>query len=259
MPIRGLLIDLDGVISTGGTPLPGAIAALGHFEAAGIPFRILTNSTLHTRAQIAGWLHSQGAAVTAERLLTPAAAAVDLLREQAGAPTLYLATHSRLRDEFADFAQTDEDEGADFVVISDMEEELTKARLDGALRQIVGGARLIALGMGRYWKASDGLRLDGGAFARALEFATGTQAIVTGKPMRATFLGGAQALGLPPAEVAMVGDDVLSDVGAAQQAGLVGILVRTGKFRPADLQRGIVPDAVVESLADLPALVGNQQ
>jgi len=48
---------------------------------------------------------------------------------------------------------------------------------------------------------------------------------------------------------------VVNDVDGARAAGLTGILVRTGKFRPDDLDRGS-PDHVVDSLADVPSLLG---
>jgi ribonucleotide monophosphatase NagD (HAD superfamily) len=54
------------------------------------------------------------------------------------------------------------------------------------------------------------------------------------------------------ADVVMVGDDLLSDVGGAQQAGYQGYLVRTGKFREEDLASGgITPTRILGSVADL--------
>ena len=50
----------------------------------------------------------------------------------------------------------------------------------------------------------------------------------------------------------MVGDDVRTDVEGAQRAGLTGVLVRTGKFSPSDLAGDVSPDAVIDSIADLP-------
>jgi HAD superfamily hydrolase (TIGR01458 family) len=111
---------------------------------------------------------------------------------------------------------------------------------------------LVALGMTRYWRAEDGLRLDAGAFVRALEYAAGRTAVVVGKPDR-TFYGAAvEALHLPADQVVMVGDDIHTDVEGAQLAGLTGVLVRTGKFRASDLRGGVRPDAVLDSVADLP-------
>jgi HAD superfamily hydrolase (TIGR01458 family) len=113
-------------------------------------------------------------------------------------------------------------------------------------------AKLIALGMTRYWLAADGIALDVAPFVAALEHATGRQPLVFGKPAERFFLAAAERLGLAPADILMIGDDIEADVGGAQAAGLRGALVRTGKFRPADLEGRIRPDMVWESVADLP-------
>jgi phospholysine phosphohistidine inorganic pyrophosphate phosphatase len=60
------------------------------------------------------------------------------------------------------------------------------------------------------------------------------------------------ALGLPADQVVMVGDDIHTDVEGAQRAGLTGVMVRTGKFSPSDLSGGVCPDAVLDSVAELP-------
>jgi phospholysine phosphohistidine inorganic pyrophosphate phosphatase len=101
------------------------------------------------------------------------------------------------------------------------------------------------------WVASDGLRLDAGPFVRALEYATGKQALVLGKPAPAFFRLAMDDLGLSPRRMAMVGDDIEVDVGGAQRAGMRGILVRTGKFQPGDLNGSVTPDLVIDSIADL--------
>jgi HAD superfamily hydrolase (TIGR01458 family) len=111
---------------------------------------------------------------------------------------------------------------------------------------------LVALGLTRYWRAEDGLRLDAGAFVRALEYATGRAAVVLGKPDRAFYDAAVTDLGLDAHEVVMVGDDIRTDIEGAQRAGLAGVLVRTGKFTPADLDGDVTPDAVLDSIADLP-------
>ena len=111
---------------------------------------------------------------------------------------------------------------------------------------------LVALGLTRYWRAEDGLRLDAGPFVRALEYAAGRTAVVLGKPDPAFYHSAVEDLDLEPDQVVMVGDDVRSDVEGAQRAGLTGVLVRTGKFSPSDLDGGVSPDAVLDSIADLP-------
>jgi HAD superfamily hydrolase (TIGR01458 family) len=126
--------------------------------------------------------------------------------------------------------------------------------LNRAFRLLMSEPRpvLVALGMTRYWRAADGLRLDVAAFVAALERATGVEATVLGKPARPFFASAADRLGVDVGELVMLGDDVVGDVGGAQRAGMRGVLVRTGKFRPSDLEGDVRPDAVLGSIAALP-------
>jgi ribonucleotide monophosphatase NagD (HAD superfamily) len=123
-----------------------------------------------------------------------------------------------------------------------------------AFTALMDGARLIALSRDRYWMSDTGLTIDCGAFVRALEYATGAESVLAGKPSTAFYHAAVTSLGLDAAtaDVVMVGDDLLSDVGGAQQAGYQGYLVRTGKFREEDLASGgITPTRILGSVADL--------
>lgn len=122
-----------------------------------------------------------------------------------------------------------------------------------AFRHLKAGSKLIAVQRNLYWQNDDGLSLDAGPFITALETAAGVEATVVGKPAAQFFEGAAARLGLPLSEIAMIGDDLLSDVGGAQEAGAHGVLVRTGKFRSSDLESSTVrPDVVLDSIAQLP-------
>jgi ribonucleotide monophosphatase NagD (HAD superfamily) len=62
-------------------------------------------------------------------------------------------------------------------------------------------------------------------------------------------------MGSAPADAVMLGDDLEADVGGGQSAGLGGVLVRTGKFRPDQLEKAkVTPDSIIDSIADLPSL-----
>jgi len=112
-------------------------------------------------------------------------------------------------------------------------------------------AKLLALGMTRYWKTTEGLQLDVGPMIKAFEYATGVNAIVTGKPAVEFFRAATNLLGNQE-NVVMIGDDIHSDIRASQDAGLTAIQVRTGKFTEADLRLGITPDAILNSISLLP-------
>jgi HAD superfamily hydrolase (TIGR01458 family) len=141
------------------------------------------------------------------------------------------------------------------VVVGDFGEAWTFETLNRAFTLLMKDSKpaLVALGMTRYWRSDSGLRLDAGPFIKALEYAAGCTAAVMGKPSGLFFQIALESVGCKADDAIMIGDDIVGDVHAAQLCGLRGILVRTGKFRPADLKGKIVPHAVLDSIADLPA------
>jgi phospholysine phosphohistidine inorganic pyrophosphate phosphatase len=253
--VRGVLLDLDGVVYVGDRPVPGAAATIDWLARHDVPHMFLTNTTSRPRQAIVDKLAGLGITAAPDQILTPAVAAVawlrdhDVLRPAVFVPDATAAEFAELRPLPADV-----EHGAGAVVVGDLGEDWDFATLNRALRLLMSDAAapLVALGMTRYWRAEDGLRLDAGGFVRALEYAAGRTAVVVGKP-DATFYGAAvAALRLSADEVVMIGDDIHTDVEGAQQAGLTGVLVRTGKFSASDLSGEVTPDAVLDSLADLP-------
>jgi HAD superfamily hydrolase (TIGR01458 family) len=127
-------------------------------------------------------------------------------------------------------------------------------RLNQAYAELREGARLVCLHKNKWWQTNRGPLLDSGAFVAGLEYAAGVEAEVVGKPTPAYFQAALAEVDATPAEAVMVGDDVEADIGGAKAIGMRGVLVRTGKFRPAALEEAEPqPDAVVDSIADLPA------
>ena len=117
---------------------------------------------------------------------------------------------------------------------------------------LIGGARLMALHKGKSWQTEEGLRVDMGAFVAGLEYASDKTATVVGKPSPEFYRLALDSMGLGPTEVAMVGDDIDSDVGGAQAAGMKGVLVKTGKYRKAVAEAlAVRPDLTIDSIADL--------
>ena len=110
--------------------------------------------------------------------------------------------------------------------------EFSYQALSQAFGHLQRGARLVAMHRGLYWRTSEGLQLDTGAFLAGLEQAAGTEAEVVGKPAAAFFATALARLGVGAADTLMVGDDIEADVLAAQRQGLTGVLVKTGKYLP---------------------------
>jgi HAD superfamily hydrolase (TIGR01458 family) len=249
-----ILFDMDGVLYDADRPIGGAAETVKWVDAEGIPHLFVTNTTSRSRSDLVAKLAGFEIDATESQILTPIAAAVELLR--AGDPGGIAAfVPPAAMSEFAGLPLLggEADRGADYVVIGDLGELWDYRTLNRAFRLLHHNpdAKLIALGMTRYWMASDGIALDVAPFVVALSHASGRKPLVVGKPSAAFFRAAADRLRMPPGQILMVGDDLQADIGGAQAAGFQTALVKTGKFRAADLSQAIRPDTVFDSVADL--------
>jgi len=251
--IRGLLIDLDGVIYTGGMQIPGAREAISWLEREELPFRFVSNTTRSSRDRISKRLNTMGLRIPPALIFTPAIAAAALVRQRGASRVLLLATGDVHRD-FDEAGLQQVREGAEVVVVGDAGDRFTYRAMNEAFRLVLDGVPFIALEKDRYWMDAGGLSLSAGPFVKALEYATGKRAVLAGKPSKAFFRMALGSMGLCPGECAMIGDDARSDIAGAMDAGMAGILVKTGKFRP-DALSGMrrPPSAILTSIAELPA------
>jgi HAD superfamily hydrolase (TIGR01458 family) len=250
----GILLDLDGTVYEQDRLVPGAAEAVAGLRAAGIAVAFCTNTTRMPRRVLAERLAAFGIDAPPATIVTAPAAAASWLESQ-GVRRVALYVADATREDFAGF--TADDGSPEAVVLGDLAAGWTFDVLNRAFRQVLAGARLVALQRNRYWKTADGLSLDAGPFVAALEYAAGVEATVVGKPSAAFFGLAVRTLGVPAARVVVVGDDVTTDVQGALVAGLGAVLVRTGKYRDGDESRiAPPPDAVVGSVAELPGLFG---
>jgi len=253
--MRAIVFDLDGVIYQGDTAIEGAVETIAWVRAQGIPHLFLTNTSSRPRTEQCRKLAGIDIAIEPEQILSPPAAAARWLRAQAAGPVA-LFVPPATQAEFAGLPRWDGDvkQTVGAVVIGDLAEAWTFARLNQAFQLLMArpAPHLVALGMTRYWRTAAGLQLDAGPFVSALQYASGIEPTVTGKPAQAFFRTAAETLDLAPRDLLMVGDDIRGDVQGAQRAGLRAALVRTGKFQPQDLESGIQPEAVLDSVAEVP-------
>jgi HAD superfamily hydrolase (TIGR01458 family) len=253
LSVRALLLDLDGVLYVEDEPVPGARAAVEQLRDTGLGLRFVTNTTAHSRGRTLDKLRSLGFAVDEAELITPAALAVRHCRARRH-NRVALIMNDEVKRDFEELQETDGP--CDAVIMGDIGDAFGYDVLNRAFRRVMEGAELIALQKNRYWMRADGLSLDAGAFVATVEYATGREAYVVGKPAPEFFGEVLRDLSVRADEAAMVGDDIESDIGGALGAGLGAVLVRTGKFRPDALDSsGIEPTATVDTIADVPALV----
>jgi HAD superfamily hydrolase (TIGR01458 family) len=251
--MAAILLDLDGVLQVSGEPIPGAVDAVRELRRRGHRLRFVTNNTTRSRTTLAAELRAHGIDLEDAELQTISAAAA---RALAGKRVFALVMAALVEDlEGIELVG----EGADAVLIGGADETeetgrvFTYMNLARAFGELELGADLYCLHKNRWWQTSRGPLLDSGAFVAGLEYASGVEATVLGKPSPAYFEAALAALDAEPGLTWMVGDDLETDIAAAQRFGLKTVLVRTGKFRPDALERStVVPDAVLSSVAFLP-------
>ena len=257
MAIDGLLLDIDGVLAVSWEALPGSVEAMKQLRADGVPFRLITNTTTKTRADLAETLRTAGFDVAVEEIVTAVVATAGYLGgSHPGAKVFVLSDGEATGDlSGVDLVGVDE---ADVIVIGGANDDFTYGTMNRIFRRLMDGAVLVGMHRNLFWKTDQGWELDGGAYIAGLEEASGTTATICGKPERAYFEAALDMLGVDAEHAAMVGDDIVNDVLGAQASGLTGVLVRTGKYRTGD-EEGHEgrPDHVLGSFADLPAFLGS--
>jgi len=247
--IRGILFDLEGVLYVGNQVIDGAYDVIRYVKEHNIPHRYVTNTTTLSRLTLSQKLHALEFPIEPREILSPPYATCVYLRHRQPRSCYFLVSEA-VRDEFREFPTSTTDPAA--VIIGDIGRAWTYDLVNRIFRMIMAGAELIALHKGKFWQTPAGLRVDIGAFISGLEYVTGVEATVTGKPSPAFFQAAIHELDRPKEEIVMVGDDIDVDVGGAQRCGIRGILVRTGKYRQDYVAASsVVPDGVLESIPHL--------
>ena len=233
----GLILDLDGVVWVGPNVVPGAVAAMDELRARGVKFVFLTNDPRDSRAEYAARLRALGVAVDESEIVTSGSALASVVREREGeGTTAFVIGSPSLK---AEVVAVGGHEGFDY-------DELRIATQ--ALRR---GARLYAAGRDATFPMPDGPWPGTGAVIAAVEVAGGREAVAVGKPEPAILEIARSLLG-DCSRIAVVGDNLASDIAGGHRAGLTTILVLTGTSSRDDIAGAeVAPDIVVPDLAAL--------
>ncbi len=250
--LEALMLDIDGVLLTDGEPISGAVRSTHALLELGIDLRFVTNTTAVPRARLLARLRDLGFPVSPHTLFTVAALARRMFEREHRTRYRLLGPPGLEADLGDGRIELHDPSTPDWVVMGLHPPVFQHDSLNIGLRDLLRGARLVALHANRVWRTRRGMELGLGAYVRALEYASRTEAKVMGKPSRAFFQEVIDDLNLPLESVAMVGDDTESDVAGALNAGIHGIQVKTGKYTDRSLAlSGTKPSLVVEDINDL--------
>jgi HAD superfamily hydrolase (TIGR01458 family) len=254
LALEGLLFDLDGVLYVGSQPIPGAAEAVDAIRASGLPCRFITNTSTLSLDLLAKKINGLGFNIPAAEIISAPQAAVRYLRSLDD-PSCCLLMAEDVKQDFAEFRRAGKK--PDVIVVGDIGNAWTYDLLNEVFNALIQGARLIAIHKNRFWQTEHGLQMDIGGFIHGLEYASGKECTIIGKPSPEFFRVALEDMGCRAEDAAIVGDDIDSDIGGGQKSGLKGILVRTGKYRQRYVAASSIhPDLVLDSVRELPSALG---
>jgi len=242
-----ILIDFDGVIRLNQKPATDADKFLKFLSQNNIPSYIISNSTLKTGKGITQFLIDNN--LPSEiRAMTAADATLHYVKEYYKKVSVYCV--DEIKQLFNNYI---DDENPEAVIIGDNGEDWDFKMMNEIFNKVYSGAEFVAMHKNKFWYPEGKLSLDAGAFINAIEYASGKEAILIGKPSPIYFQSALDLLGFPKgSDFIMIGDDVDSDIAGAQQAGGKGILIYTGKTKyPLDDETKIKPDFEAQNLKEV--------
>ena len=250
---RGVIFDIDGVLTYQGKVYPGAVQLTDTLRDKGVILRFLTNSTLKSRASCALKLRNAGFNVMDDEVVTSAFATAQYLKGL-NPRSCWVLVDGEGGDEFYQFNQDTED--PEYIILGDNRSRFDFEHLNQVLRLLLKGARLIAMQAELLDTSQGDVILNVGSWVGMLERAAKVQAVIVGKPGAFGFELTLQTMGLAKAEVLVVGDQLGTDILGAKRFGMQSALITAGEFDPADLNGKVAPDYVFSSVIEVLGLFG---
>ena len=252
---KSFLIDINGVLYVGGKPIPGAIETIDLLRKKDYLFRFVTNATRSSRRTLQKKLLSMGFDIREDEIFSAPRATVEYLKKS-GLNKVFPLSTGDVEAEFTDAGIILTDSSPDYVIVGDAGDNFSFGNMNKAFNLILNGAKLIAMEKDRHWITPEGRLMSAGPFVAALEYATGKKATILGKPSKDFFRLALKDMDAKAADTIMIGDDIFTDIGGAQSAGLRAYLVKSGKYNKTEVAGSrIKPDKIINSIADLQGIL----
>jgi NagD protein len=251
---RGYAFDLDGTVYLGDGPIPGATDTIRALRDAGARVCFLTNKPLELGESYARHLTELGLPTDAGEVVTSIDALLRYLGAHPPMRAILAITEPLLVSVMrgAGFRVSERPDECDLVVVS-WDRTFDYHKLERAFRAVRAGARIVATNPDPWCPTPDGGLPDCAAMLAAIEASTGVRAeAIVGKPSPWMARALLDRLGLPPEDVLMIGDRLLTDVRMAREAGMTAALVLTGATTAEQaLASPEPPDLILRDLTGL--------
>ena len=258
--IKNLILDMDGVLWHGETPVPGLVPFFDTLRQQSLGFVLATNNATKTADQYVEKLKGFGPEVTPSQILTSSQATAHYLRQQypAGSRAYIvgeIGLHDAMKRQEFFILEADGFVGADAraeVVVVGMTREFNYLQLASAAYLINNGAQFVGTNPDTTFPTEIGPLPGAGSILAFLETATLKPPLVIGKPNKGMFEEALRRIGGTMADTVMVGDRLNTDIAGGHRAGLRTILLLSGITRSEDLAESpIQPDWIFADLASL--------
>ncbi|WP_075072570.1 HAD-IIA family hydrolase [Longilinea arvoryzae] len=247
--IRMIIMDVDGVICSSGQVVPEALEILEVLLSKNIIVKFLTNDAISSRASRIEELNSQGLHININEIYTASSLTADYIR-QIGCPKTLLLMNGEGVDEFYNIPLVEED--PEVVVVGDFFASYSRSKLERAFEAISKGSLFIAMQKNRYWMDGERSMIDIGFWVKGLEYCTGVEAKIVGKPSLESYQRVLTDSKCQPHEAIMVSDDLFSDLVGAKRAGLFTIHLQSTEMEQFPIQDNILPaDLTINSLLEI--------
>ena len=255
--LHAFLIDMDGVLWLGESPLPGLADFFHLLRHRSLRLVLATNNASRTADEYVLKLARMGVQVVRKEVLTSSVAAALYLKDIASpGARVFVIGEEGLTQALAETGFILSADGSEYVVVG-MDRGLTWDKLAQATLNIRAGAGFIGTNPDLTLPTERGLTHGNGAILAALQAATGVAPTIVGKPEPILYRQALALLGADPARTAAVGDRLETDILGAVRAGISSILLLSGVTRREDLAaREYQPDWVFEGLPELTAALG---
>jgi len=252
LKIKGLILDMDGVLWRELTPIVDLPATFAAIRQRNLRVVLATNNSSKTPLAYQSRLHSLGVELDQSQILTSSLAVADLLhRRFPNGGKIYLIGESGLQAALEERGFVISADNPLAVVVG-IDRQINYEKLTAATLLIRSGIPFYATNPDRTFPTPEGLIPGAGAILAALETATDQQPIIAGKPHTALLEVSLQRLGTQPQETLMVGDRLETDILGGQNAGCQTALVLSGVATHAQaLQMQPPPDYIADNLYEL--------
>ncbi|RJG24617.1 TIGR01457 family HAD-type hydrolase [Paenibacillus thiaminolyticus] len=255
-------IDLDGTMYHGSTMIEGADALISTLQQLRIPYQFVTNNSSRTPEEVAEMLNGLGINAKSRDVLTSAQAAASYIQKKFQGRRVFMIGERGLEQALTDAGITwtadvkavwnDEID----IVVQGIDRNMSYAKLEAAAAAVRKGALSILTNPDLMLPSDRGFSPGAGSIGAAIQAASGVEPVVIGKPSRIIMDAALERLGCRAEEAIVIGDNMMTDMLAGQQAGCRTALVLTGITTAAnreDYQKrsGVNPDMICDTLEEL--------